>query len=310
MAGNDNEAILRLRNEASLCLDDLVALVVNGSLSFDLRLFSTEIMELRPGFAFSLKQARALRDITQKTLKQYQAHAIDDNELMNYVTNARAILKGNEQMNGGNQMSVFKKILHGKEIKKQENLVRIEREYRDVCEQILACEAEKARCIENTRGCAPDSMTYRDNERAYNNANNKLKLLRKQEVSLSDTLDQTTRIRLMEEFNEKQKAIARMTAVAFGNQKDLDHMVAEVETNSAKIEQRLDGMRGFGNEVFDAPERKVTRDDSEFAASLAADERRSATMNMAGVEETVFQTTSAESTSEFGRLVNAHGNKE
>ena len=34
MAGNENDRILRLRNETSLYLDDLVALVVNSSLSF------------------------------------------------------------------------------------------------------------------------------------------------------------------------------------------------------------------------------------------------------------------------------------
>ena len=54
MADRENEKIISYRNQTSMCLDDLVALVSNGALAGELRIFSDDVMKLKPGFAFEL----------------------------------------------------------------------------------------------------------------------------------------------------------------------------------------------------------------------------------------------------------------
>lgn len=312
MAGNENDRILRLRNETSLYLDDLVALVVNSSLSFDLRLFSGEIMEMRPGFAFSLKQAKTLRDMTQKILEQYRAQAIQDSDLMNYLSNAKMILKNGEQKNeGGKQMSIFNKLLHGKEIKQQETLEKLEQSYKDICEKILSCENDMARCIENARGCAPESLTYRNNERIYNNASNKLKLLTKQEKQMREILERAEQVSLVKDFKEQQEELKQVMGIVLGSGESMSRVIAEINNNDDKIKEKLSGFEELDVMMAEEPEETV-RHESEFGVQVASSERRRELMNAAGVTEEEVKAAQAQSEqkSEFGKLVNTSKLKE
>ena len=310
MAVNENERILRLRNETSLCLDDLVTLVINSSMAMELRNFSEEVMQKKPNFAFSLKQARELRDITRKALKQYESHALDDGGLMNYLDSAQEILKGEKQTNGGgNRMGMFGDLFSGKERKKQESMDKLEKNWKSVCEEILSCEKEMEHCIEASQGYAPDSMVYRSNERAYNNAKDKLALLRKQEQVLSAGLGQARRAELIATFNQSQ----RETLILLDNvlvDKDLTKTQTEVEIIGEKLNGKLSSTAGYGDSLIKDSEELKVRPDSEFSAMVAASERRKAAIEVTGAEEPEAQTEQVEQESDFDREVKAHSSKE
>lgn len=310
MPSNENEKILHLRNTISLCLDDLTALVINSALALILRDFSEEVMQMTPGFAFSLRQAKDLNELTQKTLRQYQTHTIQDGDLMKYVSDARMILKDENLLNGGRTMNL-KNLFQGKERKKQESLDQLESSYRSVCDQILACEEKMAQCVEASKGHSPDSMVYRANERAYNDAQNNRALLRKQEAVLSQALDNATRVRLVKEYNDRQKEIERLTGIVLGDEKNLGRLLAEAELRTDKIGETVGKTQNFGSALFEEPEVSAPASVSEFGAKVAASERRDSLLSESGsLSEIGMQTQPQEQKSEFSKLVDNDRAKE
>jgi len=284
MINKDDYRILQLRNETSLCLDDLVALVVNSTLAYQLRAFSGEVMELTPGFTFNMKQATKLRDLTSKTLKQYRANAIGDVELMNYQSDAHTILKGETLQIGGNQMSFLKGIFQGKEDKKKAALDKLERDYQEVCSKISACEEKMELCVRDSSGQRPDSAAYRNNERTYFSAKNELSLLKKQEVQLRKALDEAGRIELVKRFAEQEKQIAQKIGVVFGNDKEREEMLARAELSSERIADTTSKVEGFGSTLFSEADAYANSasTNSEFGAMVAASERRQSMMDSFG----------------------------
>ena len=310
MPSGDNSKLVQLRNETSLCLDDLTAQVKSSSLAANLRDFSVEIMELTPGFTFNQEQGKKLLDLTEDTLSRYQKRRIGDGELMDYMTKARAILKGEEKINGGIGMSFFDKVLHGKELKKQESLKKIEIEYKTVCDQLLDCEEKMAAAVEAARGHAPESRQYRDAETSYKKAKENMILLGKHESLLRKALDNATRVELIKEFNERQKEIERATGNVLGNEKELARILAEAEISTERVSSTIDKMENYGESLFEVKEEYVPRGDSEFGAKVASSERRHAMMEMDGGFAQMVNSSPEEKVSEFGSLVGADRTKE
>ena len=305
MEDKDYKRIVRYRNEASITLDDLVALIRNSTLANDLRLFSDEVMELKPGFAFTLKQAQDLKNLTSQTLKQYKSHVIGDDELMSYHSKAQMILQGKEQMNGGRQMGILNKIIHGKEIKRQTKVDDLQQRFSTVRNQIMTCEQEMNRCVKESRGLAPDSMKYRDNERNYVANKNKLILLRKQEEMLQRTLDEVVRRDTIKEFSGTQEAISKAANVVLGDIKETEMFVAGIEVGSEKIRNTLDQSEGLGTNLFEEEEAAAARTDSGFGALVAAEERKQTSMESAGMTQEEIQKIDEEARSEFASIVDA-----
>ena len=305
MINKDDYKILQLRNETSLCLDDLVALVVNSTLAYQLRVFSSEVMELTPGFTFNMKQATKLRDMTSKTLKQYKANAIGDVELMNYQSDAHTILKGETLQIGGNQMSFLKNIFQGKKEKMKSAMDKLESDYQDVCSKISACEEKMEQCIRDSRGQRPDSAVYRNNERAYASAKNELALWRKQELQLRKALDEAGRIELVERFAEQEKAIADRIGVVFGDDKKREEKLAKAELQSERIAGITSKVEGFGESLFSEADEYANSavTNSEFGAMVAADERRQSMLDGFGAAVASAAEEPAAPKSEFAALV-------
>lgn len=311
MLNKNDYAVLLLRNEASLCLDDLTALVTNSTLAFQLRAFSSEIMEMTPGFTFGLKEAKALKKLTADTLRQYQRKEITDVDLMNYVPSANSIIKGETHKNGGDQMSI-KDMMHNfinrKDIKKQEAMNKLEQGYREVCEQILELEAEMKRCVAAAKGNAPSSAAYRESERAYNRAESKLKLLKNQEAQLGKVLEEAGRRKLIEQYADEMKAIASNTNLVLGDDAKLSRSVAEAEFNVEKTEATLARNEGIGESLFAALTEDSPKTNSAFGAAVAADERRDAIFESLG--EAAPNTAASVSNSAFGALVSEEASKQ
>lgn len=307
MINKDNYKILCLRNKASLCLDDLVALIVNSTIAFDLRLFSGEVMELTPGFTFTLQQAKALKKLTEDTLRQYETHRINDDDLLKYLSEARTIVKGENLKSGGIDMNFVSKLIHRKEIEKQASLDKMEHDYKDICSKILACEENMSRLVEASKGQSPDSSVYRSNERAYNNAKNQLVLLKKQEAVLSKALDEAGRIQLIKDFNKQQKEIARMTGIVLGDEKGLSSILAEAELRNEQISETVERIDGFGSSLLKDIEDSLSapKTDSEFGAKVASSERRHTMLELNGAADEESSAVPAESKSEFASLVSS-----
>lgn len=308
MAGGEKDRILQLRNQTSLKLDDLAALVVNSALFLDLRFFSEEIMELKPGFAFTLKQAEALKNLTEKVFSQYKKKAVGDSGLMNYLADAKSILRDEAKANGGGQMSFLTDLFHRGEIRKKEEQAKLERDYKALWGEILSCEREMAQCITESKGCAPDSMVYRSNERKYSIAKKKLALLRKQEKQMNDVIEQTTLINLIEEYGKVERELANKTGILFGSDESREKALATAETDENKVNQGISAVRDYGGSLFESPEEETARPSSEFSAKVAASERRDAMMETSGEAEPEGET--AGGSSEFDRLVNGSDTKE
>ena len=268
--------IVKCRNEASIILDDLIALIRNGTLAGALRLFSGQIMDLKPGFAFTLKQARALKSLTGKILRQYKAHKIGDEELMDYQSKARMILQGKEQLNGGRQMGITGKIdkfIHWKEFKQQESVDTLQQEYNNVWNQILACDQEMKRCVNESKNLPPDSMKYRDNERNYVANKNTMIMLRKQLVNLQGFLDEVERRKTIKQMSDMQDIINKATNVVLKDTKDTQRHVANIEVGSDDFKNALEDSQGLGADLFKT-EALPPQTDSEFGALVAAEERK------------------------------------
>lgn len=306
MANKDNYRILLLRNEVSLCLDDLVSLVVNSTLASQLRTFSSEVMELTPGFTFNMKKAVNLRDLTRKTLKQYAAHSITDVDLMNYFSEAHNIIKGETLQSGGSHMGIFDKLLHGKEIKQKENLDKLEREYQDVCNQIAACRERMATCVAQCKGQDPTSRIYRDSERAWSSAKNELTLLEKQEAQLRQGLDTAREMFMIKDYAEKQKEFGKTIGSVLGDSKKSSLYVADAELQTSKIDGQLDSFSGLGDTLFQSMSESTRAPitNSEFGAQVAAEEHRD-TLRTQYDLPVVSQTQAAPARTEFAAQVDA-----
>ena len=282
---DENYKIMLLRNETSLFLDDLVALVVNSTMAFNLRNFSSEVMELTPGFAFNLKQAKKLREATQKTLKQYQAKTITDGDLMNFLADARTILKNDDMLRGESIVGFIKpitKLFQGKKQREQESMDSLERKYENVCQEMLSCEEEMARCVEASNGHPRDSMEYRTNARTYNRKKDELTLLRRQEQILSQSLDVATRKKLIDQFKDREKDILRDTNIVLGGETDFETAVDELATIDDQIRSRTSRFKSAGSELFSEAESYTDHAFDEFDAEVAARERREDLIRDAG----------------------------
>ncbi len=313
MEDREYNKIIKSRNEASIMLDDLVALIRNSTLANDLRLFSDEVMELKPGFAFTMRQADALKNLTAQTLKQYKSHAISDDELMNYQSKAQLILQGKNQMNGGRQMGIKDKIgeiVHGKEIKKQKKVDELQQRFDNVRNQIVFCEQEMKRCVKESKGLAPDSMKYRDNERTFVANKNKLVLLRKQEEMLQRTLDEVVRRDTIKEFSGAQEEISKAADVVLGNVKETEMFVANIEVGGEKLKYALDQSEGLGTNLFEEEEITSAKTDSGFGTLVAAEERKQTSMESAGMTQEEIDKIDEEAKSEFAAFVDAEESEE
>ena len=297
MYSKDDYKILKLRNETSLYLDDLVALVTNSVLANQLREFSSEVMALTPGFTFNFRQAKSLKDLTAKKYKQYKDKAITDVDLMNYQNDANAILRGDEVEIGGSQVGIWDKLVHGKEIKKKEALGKLEHDYRTVLRNIEECQEKMKRCVAASKGHSPDSAIYRSNERTWRAANNELTLLNQQATMLFKTLGEADRVRIIEEHKEQLKRMNTNTVTALGNEKDLIKLQAEAELESERSKATATRYENFGASIFEmAEDEQEVRTDSEFGAQVAAAEHRETLLDFAGAvaEEPAAQETAAD----------------
>ena len=316
MADKENEKILGYRNQTSMLLDDLVALVRDDTLAGELRVFSSDVMELKPGFAFGLKQAKELKDLTERTLRQYAARAIRDDDLIRYSSEARMVLQGEDLTNGGRHMGLLDKakqtadkMLHGKEIKKQQNIDQMEKMYRETCEKIMACEQEMTRCVQESRGLSPDSMKYRNNERSYMNAKNNMILLRKSEAQIRKLLDETDRRKMIEDYNKLLKGAGKIAGDVLGDEKSFSEVIASVEVYGEKLSSSVENMAMMGTDLFEMNEEDNARADNPFKAEVAAEERRYATMASAGVSEDDLKQAAEPQNSEFASLVGSEDNQ-
>ena len=274
MANSEQERILSLRNQTSMLLDDLVALVTDSALAAELRNFSNEVMEKKPGIAFTMRQARELKEITERALRQYASGAIRDEDLVQLPMKAQTILQGQSLMNGGKQMGLLDKVFHGKEIARKENLDQLERQYRNVCEDILNCEKEMARCVEESRGVSPNSMTYRDHERTYMADERKLQLLQKQEGILRKTLDEAGRMEEILQFEKSMAAIQKATNIVLGGENSFRKAIAKAELNTEKVKGTVERFSELGNELYESDESETSRTSNSFGAKVAEEERR------------------------------------
>ena len=308
MAKNDNEKILAFRNQASILLDDLIALVRDDTLAGNLRAFNGEVMEKKPGsIGFDLKQARALKELTEQTLRQYASHTIRDDDLIRYSSEARMILQVNILRKEEKKMSFIKKLFPDKIEKEKENLTQLKAQHQEVLQDILACEKEKERCIRESRGASPDSMTYRNNERAYMAAKNKIILLQKTESSLSKMIDEKEKAIMIRTEAERSKKIDKVVSTPI-NGKGLEQGIATLEVNKEKMDAMVEQAGLMTADIFAEDPSLNTRTDSEFGAAMAADERRRATMMDAGFSESEMEKAENTAHSEFADMVSSDGN--
>ncbi len=289
MAGKENEKILALRNQASIFLDDLTALVRDDTLAENLRAFSGSVMELKPGFAFGLKQAGELKSMAERTLKQYASRAIGDDELIRFVSEAKMAIRGESLANGGKKMGFLDKakqaaagVLGGKDARRRQEIDRMEQLYRETCNEILACEQEMSRCVQESRGVSPDSITYRNNERSYMNAKNKVILLRKQEAQIRKVLDEADRRKMIEDYEKKISETGKITGIVLGDEQSFGYKVARAQVNEEKVDAAVESSGHVGEELFTGG--PSTHKDPDFEAQVAAEEYRHMTMERAGVQ--------------------------
>ena len=303
MDEKSNYRILEIRNEISFYIDDLAALVANSTLAEGLRSFSEEIMEMSPGFALSLKQVKDLKDLTQRILKQYASHSIGDDAIMDYHYKARIILKGNNNLNGGSKMKGIR-LFHGKEIRQQESLAALERQYEEICNQIVSSEEDMARAIRSTKGADPNSQTYRNNERIYNHARDQLKLYNQQETMLRKALDEAGRVKLIEEFKKQQEQIAKNANIVLGNEKELNQILAGAELAVEATSSTLRKAEGFGDSLL-STEADVPSTVSDFGARVAENERRETILENAGLSPEEVEKVMGPITNAFASAVKA-----
>ena len=303
--GRTDEALV-LRNQASLLIDDLVCLVDSSTIAFDLRAFSEEVMELKPGFGFDFSQAKQLKKLAEQTLNDYKRQKISDEQLMNFCGEARMIIRGQSPRNGGKKiMGFFDKILHGKEIEKQESKSKLERRYREVGDQIVANEKIMRQAVADSANLAPNSREYRDNEFAYDKAKQKLTALQKEEKILRKALSDIDNVELVKEYADAVKAIDKNLSAVIGKDDDLDRTITSAEMADENLTKKHSQLSGIGSFILSSDEEEeAPRTNSAFGAEVAAESRRKAMLEEAGAA--VSEAADA-SESEFDAHVRAAG---
>ena len=306
MTEKEREKTLLFRNRASMHLDDLVALVRDDALADDLRAFSREVVEKTPGVGFELKQARELEELTEEALKQYAARRIRDDELIRYYSEARMTLKVSKLTDGGNKVSLIRKVFPDKMQKEQERLDKLKEEHRDICDEIQALEREKERCIRESRGLAQDSMVYRSNERAYMLARAKINNLEKTEAGLSRMIDETEKELMVMKEAERSKKIGKVVGDPKISEKELGKNIATWEYNQEKINNAAEKFGEMTGDMFAKDESLSRSGVSAFGEAMAADELRMAKLRNAGITESDMEEKEDETLkSEFANLVDA-----
>lgn len=274
MKNQENYHTLLLRNQTSLILDDLVALVINSALAEQLRTFSGELMDMTPGFTFTLKQAQRLKNEADKTLKGYSRGSITDDDLMIFLSNGKGILRGETLEIGGNNVSLFDKLLHGKEIKKKEALTETQKQYDDVCKQIDDCKATMDRCVAESRHLDPSSPVRRNHARTYDMQKRRLALLGKQEELLRKTLDEAGMLVAIEEHNKFMQETEKRVNVVLGSDAERTKKVEEVTARQDLLNERTSRMDLASSSLFETPVSEEPITDTEFDALVAASEVR------------------------------------
>lgn len=286
MRNKENEVIIQMRNKAALYVDDLVSLIRNSTLASEVRAFSKEIMELTPNFAFGHKQAKALLKLACETQKLYSLHEISDDKVLEFCTKARMMVQQNDMMNGGQRMSMYEKIdriIHGKKYKQETKLIEMKSEYDKVIREIEECKEKMSRCVKNSLNHEPSSITYRENERDYKAAENKMTLLKKTANMLVKAIDEAERIKQLKRFSEAAEEIARATSFVLGPDKELDETVTKTDINIEHTDKKIDSSTSYGRHLFEDIEEERAMTDSDFGAKVAEAERRKATIENAGV---------------------------
>lgn len=307
---NNKEKILLIRNETSLYLDDLTALVVNSALAGTLRDLSRDVEEMTPDFIVDVKQIKQLKKLTKDRLEQYGAGSIGDGELSNFVTDARKIMKGEKlSVSGGKIMSFIKEMFKGKEQKSREAQVKLEQRYEEICGKMLECQRKMANCLEECKGVSPDSMVYRKNERIYNDAKNQFAVYQKARKQLEGALDVASRARILKDYDEAQKEINSIIGVAIGNDDDLAKLIAQIEVREERNNDKIGMNMNLGDEIFNTAGLDADTN-SAFGAALAAQDRRDDQLKNAAVFSGAFKSeTSAEPVkeeiSDFARAMEA-----
>ena len=273
---NDEYKTLLLRNQISIRLDDLTAMIKSSSLSYEVRRFSNEVMETEPGFVFKYRQAQTLRRRTDEAYRQYERpQTRSDTEIMNFLSEGRAILKGEDIPNGGNRMSFFKNLFSSKDLKRQQGRDTIESTYNKVCQQIAECEAGMQRAIQNGTGHSKDSMVYRDSAREYSRCKNQLVLLHQQLEQLTAALKKLDDIDNVRLFNQTQETISEAQTRAMGNQKENERELAKAGLYMEKARQEAQYNGQFGQSLYEAADTNaIPQMDSEFDAAVAQNELR------------------------------------
>ncbi len=296
MYSKDDYKILELRNATSLCLDDLVALVINSALANDIRELSGKVMGMTPGFTFDHRRAKNLRELTIKNYKRYKDKEITDVDLMNYKREADAILRGDEAQIGGKKMKFFADLGKDSLTKQREAVANLERNYRKVSAEIDRCKEKMKRCVAESKGHAPESAIYRDNELTWKIENKRLTMLNKDANDLSRTLEEAKSMLLLLERDEEVKTRNRQMNAAFGDPNKISKVKARYEEEELRRKATLEVYGSVSNSVFsDMAETEEVQTDSEFGAQVAAEERRQTILDFAGVveEETEVQETAA-----------------
>ena len=249
MRNKENEVIIQMRNKAALYVDDLVALIRNSTLASEVRAFSKEIMELTPNFAFGHKQAKALLKLARETHKLYLSHEISDDKVLGFCTRAQMMIQQNDMMNGGHRMSISEKldrIIHGKKYKQETKLIEMKSEYDKVVREIEECKEKMNRCIKNSLNHEPSSITYRNNERDYKAAQNKMTLLKKTANMLVKAIDEAERIRQLQTFSKAAEEIARATNLVLGSDKELDETVTRTDISMENAGKKVNNSTSYG----------------------------------------------------------------
>ena len=199
-------------------------------------------------------------------------------------------------------MSFLKSIFSRKEEKRQEAFNQLKLNMNEINNQISACEDEMTRCVESSKGLSRDSAKYRDNERAYVNAKNKLILLRKQQQQLEKLLDQAEKQQMITDHSKWMEGIGHTADVVLGSGEDAIRRAAEAEERGKLFGEKMEQFSGLGDSLFEEPVSEGHIADSEFGAQVTSAERRQSLLESAGVQD-AFQQAAESVKSELDSLV-------
>ena len=146
-------------------------------------------------------------------------------------------------------------------------------------------------------------MTYRNNERSYMAAKNKIILLQKTEADLSKMIDEKEKAILIMKEAKRSAEIGKVVSNAAGGMDGLGKDVATLEYHREKIGEAVEHASLVTSEMFTEDPSLSARTDNEFGAAMAADEARRATMASAGISESEMDEQETAQKSEFASLV-------